>query len=101
MRTGQPGVAEGITQRNRRTAWPCHALWRNDMEEKDLLQVIEAFPKALSAENRVILMCRCRFSGSGGEIAAQTGLSGKNVSVRLARIRKQLRHDWDERAVLP
>ena len=31
------------------------------MEEKDLLQVIEAFPKALSAENRDILMCRCRW----------------------------------------
>ena len=57
----------------------------------------EAYHRALSLENRVLLMRRYWFSDSYGEIAAQTGLSEKNVSVRLTRIRKQLRHYFEER----
>ncbi|MDE7221475.1 MAG: RNA polymerase subunit sigma, partial [Oscillospiraceae bacterium] len=50
-----------------------------------------------SPENRVLLMRRYWFSDSYGEIAARTGLSKKNVSVRLTRIRKQLRNYFEER----
>lgn len=71
-----------------------------DLEEKELVQVIEDFLETLSAENRIILMRRYWFSDSCGEIAARTGLSEKNVSVRLTRIRKQLRNYLQEREVL-
>ena len=71
-----------------------------DLEEKELVQIIEDFLGTLSVENRVILMRRYWFSDSCGEIAARTGLSEKNVSVRLTRIRKQLRFYLQEREVL-
>lgn len=71
-----------------------------DLEEQELIQLIEDFLESLSLENRVLLMRRYWFSDSYGEIAAQTGLSEKNVSVRLARIRKQLRHYLEERGVI-
>ena len=70
------------------------------MEEQELVHVIEDFLETLSAENRVIFMRRYWFSDSCGEIAARTGLSEKNVSVRLTRIRKQLRYYLEEREVL-
>jgi len=62
------------------------------VEEQELVRLIEDFLDTLSSENRVLLMRRYWFSDSYGEIAEQTGLSEKNVSVRLTRIRKQLRH---------
>lgn len=71
-----------------------------DLEEQELVHVIEDFLETLSVENRVILMRRYWFSDSYGEIAARTGLSEKNVSVRLTRIRKQLRNYLEEREVL-
>lgn len=71
-----------------------------DLEEQELVHVIEKFLETLSAENRVIFMRRYWFSDSCGEIAARTGLSEKNVSVRLTRIRKQLRYYLEEREVL-
>ena len=64
------------------------------------LEELQDFLETLPAENRVILMRRYWFSDSCGEIAARTGLSEKNVSVRLARIRKQLRYYLQEREVL-
>lgn len=70
------------------------------IEEKELCGLIEDFLDTLSLENRVIFMRRYWFSDSYGEIAEQTGLSEKNVSVRLTRIRKQLRHYFEERGVL-
>ena len=71
-----------------------------DMEEQELIQLIEDFLETLSPENRVILMRRYWFSASNGEIAARTGLTEKNVSVRLTRIRKQLRNYFEERGVM-
>ncbi len=71
-----------------------------ELEEQELVRLIEDFLEALSPENRVLLMRRYWFSDSYGEIAAQTGLSEKNVSVRLTRIRKQLRHYFEERGVM-
>lgn len=70
------------------------------MEEQELVRLIEDFLDTLSPENRVILMRRYWFSDSHGEIAERTGLSEKNVSVRLTRIRKQLRNYLMEREVI-
>ena len=71
-----------------------------DIEEQELVRLIEDFLETLSPENRIILMRRYWFSDSCGEIAAQTGLTDKNVSVRLTRIRKQLRNYFEERGVV-
>lgn len=71
-----------------------------DLEERELVRLIEGFLDTLSPENRVLFMRRYWFSDSCGEIAARTGLSEKNVSVRLSRIRKQLRHYLEERGVM-
>ena len=67
------------------------------MEERELVRLIEDFMDTLSPENRVLLMRRYWFSDSYREIAERTGLSEKNVSVRLTRIRKQLRNYLTER----
>ena len=79
-------------------ATPCTV--EGSIEEQELVRLIEDFLDTLSPENRVLLMRRYWFSDSYGEIAARTGLSEKNVSVRLTRIRKQLRHYFEERGVV-
>ena len=79
-------------------ATPCTV--EGSIEEQELVRLIEDFLETLAPENRVLLMRRYWFSDSYGEIAAQTGLSEKNVSVRLSRIRKQLRHYFEERGVM-
>lgn len=71
-----------------------------DVEEHELVRVIEEFLDTLSPKNRVIMMRRYWFCDSYGEIAERTGLSEKNVSVRLTRIRRQLRQYLKEREVL-
>lgn len=62
-----------------------------EMEAKALVRLIEGFLDSLSVENRVIFMRRYWFSDSYAEIAQQVGLTEKNVSVRLTRLRRQLR----------
>ena len=79
-------------------ATPCTV--EGSIEEQELVRLIEDFLDTLSPENRVLLMRRYWFSDSYGEIAARTGLSEKNVSVRLTRIRKQLRNYFEERGVI-
>ena len=79
-------------------ATPCTV--EGSIEEQELVRLIEDFLDTLSPENRVLLMRRYWFSDSYGEIAARTGLSEKNVSVRLTRIRKQLRNYFEERGVV-
>lgn len=71
-----------------------------NMEEQELIRLVEDFLETLPLENRVLLMRRYWFSDSYGEIAERTGLSEKNVSVRLTRIRKQLRRYFEERGVM-
>ena len=72
----------------------------DSLEEKELIAIIEDFLRDLSQENRVIFLWRYWFSDSYAEIAARTGLTEKNVSVRLSRIRKQLQTHLAERGVL-
>ena len=68
-----------------------------EIDEKELIQTIEEFLETLSAENRVIFMRRYWFSDSYAEIAERIGVSEKNVSVKLTRIRKQLHKYLKER----
>ncbi len=71
-----------------------------EIAQRELAQVIEAFLDTLSKENRVIFLRRYWFSDAYADIAARVGLSEKNVSVRLTRIRKELREYLLEREVL-
>lgn len=62
------------------------------LEAKELSRAIEAFLLTLSSDDRVIFMRRYAFCESYQSIAKLVGLSEKNVSVRLVRIRKQLKN---------
>ena len=62
-----------------------------EVDAKELARIIESFLDTLTKENRVIFMRRYWFSDSYEEIADRLGISEKNVSVRLTRIRKQMR----------
>ena len=57
----------------------------------ELTRMIEGFLDGLKQTDRVIFMRRYYFSDSYEAIADMTGLSAKNVSVRLARVRSRLR----------
>ena len=70
-----------------------------DIEARELICIIESFLDTLSEENCVIFMRRYWFSDTYAEIAKRVGLSEKNVSVRLTRIRKQMKDYLIEREV--
>ena len=61
---------------------------------------IETFLETLTTENRVIFMRRYWFADTYAQIADRAGISEKNVSVRLARTRKQLRNYLLQEGVL-
>ena len=61
------------------------------MEAKELARIIESFLDTLTEENRVIFMRRYWFSDTYEQIAERVGIAEKTVSVRLTRIRKQMR----------
>ncbi|MBQ9804962.1 MAG: RNA polymerase sigma factor [Clostridia bacterium] len=71
-----------------------------EIEAEELTRAIEAFLDSLSKENRIIFLRRYWFSDSYAEIAKRVGISEKNVSVRLTRLRKDLRAHLSEREVL-
>lgn len=70
-----------------------------EIETRELTRIIESFLDTLSEENCVIFMRRYWFSDTYAEIAKHVGLSEKNVSVRLTRIRKQMKDYLIEREV--
>ena len=70
-----------------------------EIETKELARIIERFLDSLSEENNVIFVRRYWFMDSYAEIAKRVGLSEKNVSVRLTRIRQQLKEYLMEREV--
>ena len=72
----------------------------DDIEAKELARIIEDFLDTLTPENRVIFMRRYWFSDSYRDIAEFVGLSEKNVSVRLTRIRGKMKQYLTERAEL-
>ena len=71
-----------------------------EIAEHELTEIIESFLDLLLKENRVIFLRRYWFSDTYADIAKQVGMTEKNVSVRLTRIRKELREYLIEREVL-
>lgn len=71
----------------------------SEIESKELAGIIESFLDTLTVENRVIFMRRYWFSDSYKDIAEFAGLTEKNVSVRLTRIRKKMKDYLSEREV--
>ena len=71
-----------------------------EIAERELTEIIESFLDSLSKESRVIFLRRYWFSDTYADIAKQVGFTEKNVSVRLTRIRKELREYLLEREVL-
>ena len=70
-----------------------------EIDTKELAIIIGAFLDTLTLENRVIFMRRYWFSDSYKDIAEFVGLSEKNISVRLTRIREKLKKYLTEREV--
>ena len=70
-----------------------------EIETRELARIIESFLDTLTTENRVIFMRRYWFSDSCKDIAERVGLTEKNISVRLTRIRKQMKNYLIEREV--
>lgn len=71
----------------------------SEIETKELARIIENFLDTLTVENRVIFMRRYWFSDTYKDISEHVGLTEKNVSVRLTRIRKQMEQYLFEREV--
>ena len=70
-----------------------------EIEAKELARIIESFLETLTVENRVIFMRRYWFSDSCKDIAEFVGLTEKNISVRLTRIRQKMKDYLTEREV--
>lgn len=70
-----------------------------ELETKELKRMIESFLDTLSEENCVIFLRRYWFSDSYAEIAERVGISEKSVSMRLVRIRNQLKQYLIKREV--
>lgn len=71
-----------------------------EIETDELSCIIDSFLETLSQENRVIFMRRYWFSDTYAQIAERVGLTEKKISVRLTRIRKQMRKYLAERGSL-
>ncbi len=70
-----------------------------EIDAKELARIIESFLDTLTVENRVIFMRRYWFSDSCKDIAEFVGLTEKNISVRLTRIRQKMKEYLAEREV--
>ena len=71
----------------------------DEIEARELARIIEDFLNTLTIENRVIFMRRYWFADSYKDIAGFMGLSEKNISVRLTRIREKMKQYLIEREV--
>ena len=72
-----------------------------EMEAKELAHIIDGFLATLRPEDRVLFMRRYAFLDPYAEIADRLGMTEKNVSVRLTRLRRRLRKYLIEKEVLP
>ena len=70
-----------------------------EIDARELARSIESFLDTLTTENRVIFMRRYWFADSYKDIAEFMGLSEKNISVRLTRIREKMKQYLIEREV--
>ena len=71
----------------------------DEIEARELARIIGEFLDTLTLENRVIFMRRYWFADSYKDIAEFIGLSEKNISVRLTRIREKMKQYLIEREV--
>lgn len=71
-----------------------------EIEARELARIIEGFLDMLTPEDRVIFLRRYWFADCCRDIAERVGLTEKNISVRLTRIREKLRKYLIEREVL-
>lgn len=71
----------------------------SEIEARELARIIERFLDTLTVENRVIFLRRYWFSDTYADIAGRVGLTEKNISVRLTRIRQKLKKYLIEREV--
>ena len=63
----------------------------SQVEASELTETINGFLSQLKQIDRVVFMRRYYFSDSYEEIARRTGISEKNVSVKLNRVRNKMR----------
>lgn len=70
------------------------------LDTKILTRAIERFLEVQTKENRVIFLRRYWFADTYRDIATRTGLSEKNVSVRLTRLRKNLNNYLKKEGVI-
>ncbi len=70
-----------------------------EIEARELARMIESFLNTLTVKNRVIFMRRYWFFDSCKDIAELVGLTEKNISVRLTRIRQKMKEYLAEREV--
>ena len=70
-----------------------------DVEAKELARIIENFLDTLSEKERVIFMRRYAYADPYADIARRVEISEKNVSVRLALIRRKMKQYLMEREV--
>ena len=71
----------------------------DEIEARELARIIGEFLDTLTLEKRVIFMRRYWFADSYKDIAEFMGLSEKNISVRLTRIREKMKQYLIEREV--
>ena len=62
-----------------------------EVEARELARLIEDFLDTLPIKDRVIFMRRYAYLDAYSDIATRVGLSEKNVSVRLTRIRQKMK----------
>ena len=70
-----------------------------EIAARELAHIIEGFLDTLTVKNRVIFIRRYWFSDSCRDIAQFMGLTEKNISVRLTRIREKMKKYLAEREV--
>ena len=70
-----------------------------EIDARELTRIIESFLDTLTVENRVIFLRRYWFSDSYADIAEHVGLTEKNISVRLSRIRQKMKEYLIEKEV--
>ena len=71
-----------------------------EIDARELSRIIGSFLDTLPPENRVIFLRRYWFFDSYGEIAGHMGMTEKNISVRLTRIRRKLKNYLEKEGVL-
>lgn len=71
----------------------------SQIEAKELARILESFLAALTVKERVIFMRRYAYLDPYEDIARRVGISEKNVSVRLTRIRQKMKQYLIEREV--